>query len=256
MRPPHPYAPALDARKSSRLAKISPSSSQIPQESTTVSIDLPPPHEASSRDALKGPSLDATASLASSVKGVKKANRANLQQTRWALSKEKRRCAELDAANQELSQRMTVITATLAQALRCGICHDYMVAASTTSCGHTFCTGCLASWFRSQIRYKLDDYGYGRIFEDNAFPRNAEERRLLQRTLQEDMSFAEAKEWFAYRCPTCQGDVTKTPYEVHMMKEIMESFAVNVYPDLENSALGRAANAVEFAGLFVDGDLC
>ncbi|KAF7433828.1 hypothetical protein PC9H_005794 [Pleurotus ostreatus] len=214
MRPPHPYAPALDARKSSRLAKISPSSSQIPQESTTVSIDLPPPHEASSRDALKGPSLDATASLASSVKGVKKANRANLQQTRWALSKEKRRCAELDAANQELSQRMTV------------------------------------------IRYKLDDYGYGRIFEDNAFPRNAEERRLLQRTLQEDMSFAEAKEWFAYRCPTCQGDVTKTPYEVHMMKEIMESFAVNIYPDLENSALGRAANAVEFAGLFVDGDLC
>lgn len=207
--------------------------------------------------------------------------------TRWALSKEKRRCAELDAVNQELSQRMTVVSRHVAF-LVCALmfldyCHSCPSAqvwhlsrlhgsgfhvgvlisanvlhltARSTSCGHTFCTGCLASWFRSQIRYKLDDYGYGRIFEDNAFPRNAEERRLLQRTLQEDMSFAEAKEWFAYRCPTCQGDVTKTPYEVHMMKEIMEFFAANVYPHLENSALGRAANAVEFAGLFVDGDLC
>ncbi len=108
--------------------------------------------------------------------------------------------------------------------------------------------------FRWQIRYKMDEYGYDRVFQVNDTPRNAGERRLLQRALQADMSIAQAKEWFTYTCPTCQGDVAKTPYEVHTMKDIMESFAVNICPHLENSALGKVADAVEFAGLFVDED--
>ncbi|KAF9490259.1 hypothetical protein BDN71DRAFT_1434829 [Pleurotus eryngii] len=219
MRPPHPYAPALDLHIFPRLAKNSSSSSQIPQESSTLSIDLPPPHEAFSRDALKKPLLDSTVptGIASSVKGAKRSNSANLKQltrrtkTRLALNKEKCRCAKLEEANQELSQQMTAITATL-------------------------------------------DYGYDHVFVDKGSPKNAEERRRLRRALRANLSFEEADEWFTYECPTCRRDVTKTPCEVHTMKDIMESFAANIHPHLEDSVLARATNADEFAGLFIDGD--
>lgn len=100
----------------------------------------------------------------------------------------------------------------------------------------------------------MQDYGCDHVFVDKSSPKNAEERRQLRRALRAKMSFEEADEWFTYGCPICQGGVAATPCEVHTMKDIMESFAANIHPHLEDSVLARAAHADEFAGLFIDGD--
>ncbi|GJE92262.1 hypothetical protein PsYK624_084160 [Phanerochaete sordida] len=129
-------------------------------------------------------------------------------------------CAAAKASNKKLLD-------TLDEQLSCDMCYEKMYQPYSLQCGHTFCRGCLQTWFTSELaKYMGQNPGYNpqpnlpRQFREHLQRRDLApyERTHMMRQIQR---YYDAVVHPDYTCPSCRKSVTAKPIEAFTVKNIV-----------------------------------